>query len=178
MRSDIPPCPPELESLFKKEWRDPELQEEFLENFDSYRAYRWAEERGLIKGELKGGWDLESIYDVLLTHYKDYKSTKVFSAKVQARKAGKGRRGKEGTLKKLIRRAMELRNIKTSEDLYLAFNDERFRDEIDYPDDPLPWLIIGVNWTNEKVKFEKRSGGKEFTRTFSRISSTLSELKK
>lgn len=178
MRSDIPPCPPELESLFKKEWRDPELQKEFLKDFDRYRAYRWAEERGAIKYELVDGWDLEQIVKTLQQHYGDTKIVKDLAAAVQARKAGKGRIGKEGTLKKLIRRVMELRNIETSKDLYLAFNDETLKDEMDDRDDPLPWLVNIVDWENQKVEFKKRSDGKEFTRTFSRISSTLSDLKK
>lgn len=93
---DIPQCPDDLESLFKKEWKDPELQEKFLGDFDLYRAYRWAEERGAIKYKLGYDGDLEKISRAQQQHYGDTKAVKLLAkavniktVKTQTRNAGK-----------------------------------------------------------------------------------------
>ena len=84
---DIPPCPDALENQFKKEWKDadPELQGEFLEDFELYRAYCWARERGAIKYKLGYDGDLEKINKIQQRYYSDTKSVKTLAKVVNAK---------------------------------------------------------------------------------------------
>ena len=108
---DIPPCPDALENQFKKEWKDadPELQGEFLEDFELYRAYCWARERGAIKYKLGYDGDLEKINKIQQRYYSDTKSVKTLAkvvnaktVKTQTRNAGKASAARKAEQNEII----------------------------------------------------------------------------
>ena len=163
-----------LKELYKIWVNDSELRDEFLSEFSTYIYYKEAEKNDLIQYP-----DLERKINALDNpSNRDLPIVEKYITKARNRKAGKGKRGREGRVKITIRRFLSEPEINNFETLINAMDDEETVNKVCYdPDDPAPMRIIDVYREKQKVTYLTESG-EEKCITFSGIQTSLTEINK
>lgn len=163
-----------FDKALRDEWKhDAPLREEFLDSFDSFRAYKKAEAAGQVHYP-----DLEKKIEALERHpNRDLLVVKKFADRIRNRGAGKKKRGKEGAVKRTVRQFLDALDDVTFDGLIAAMKNDDLLNSICYNhDDPAPMQILRVEPKRKRVVY-LTAVGKQKAVSFSRLRNTLSEVK-
>lgn len=164
-----------FEEILRQEWDNyPDLRDEFLDKFKIYFHFKKAEAEGLVKYT-----DIEEKIKVLKMHpNKDLLIVKEFVDEIRNSNAGKRKRGKEGPVKLILRRLLIKLEIFNLSNILEAMENSDLLDDICYhPSNPAPMRNIEVDREKQIVVYDTLSGDTKSI-TFSRLRSTISEIKK
>jgi len=166
-----------LEDEITREWKDPDIQREFLEDFGIFEAYKRAEAKGLIRYEFADGWDLERIAGLLTeSPYRDTKLVKELASKVRGRRAGKAKLGTRGALKQTVQQILTQVDYPSFNNLLEAMENEDLMDDLFHNVNNLvPLQILTVDWLRKRVRYKTRKE-EERTVSFSRLRDVVSEV--
>ncbi len=167
-----------FEERLQREWQNPEIRAEFLEDFAIFEAFKRAEEQGRFSYQFTDNLDLKKLIDILSKQpYRDLEPVKRLTNTIRNRLAGEAKRDSEGAVKQTIRIIMEKTCSDSFNDLLIVMEDEDQMDELFHArTNPTPLQIISVDRVADKIKYKKKR--EEKTVSFSRVRSVVSKIKK
>jgi hypothetical protein len=163
-----------------EEWEIyPNLKEEFHDKFYDYYFFRDAELKGQFEYVLDlGSLDVKSILEIMKKPpYRQLLVVRDFAREINNMYAGKGKRGKEGAIKLILRRFIKLNKNASFKHLISSMEEEHFIDNLYYGESDIPPLdILEVDYSNKIVNYIKQSGEVKPIK-FSSLESEFSRIK-
>jgi len=167
--------PPEFMQRLKDDWKDPRLRHELLDDFESYCAYRIAEENDQLKSYM-GKFELKDILRWLEDNHPSNKLVKEFAVRIankdNARMSLIKNTGRKGAFKTLVDKLVS-ENMTEFESVLFELEKR-----IEYAESSIDCseMITDVNRVKQQITYIEND--KEKTIKFKSLQNIISTLKK